>query len=82
MGTVESCVRSPWIPVGTRIESHRISQLSHDWESDPFLDILGDPKGLRNSDDTAAGLLDGEASAGLPVFCPSILLEFFNFFTK
>ena len=60
MGTVESWVRRPWTPVGTRRESHLISQLSEDME--PFLDIDGDPKGLGINEAIPPGLDDGDTS--------------------
>ena len=60
IGTVESCVLRPRIPVGTRKESHLISQLSDDKE--PFLDIDGEPNGLGINEAIPPGLEDGETS--------------------
>ena len=58
MGTTDSCVRKPCIPMGERIASHRISQLSED--TDPFLEIVGDPKGLGMNEAISTGLVEGE----------------------
>lgn len=80
MGTVDNCVRRPWIPVGTRFEFHLISQLSQ--EMDPFRDTVGEPKGLGNNDDTAAGLEDGDASLAVYPTLAQLLVADLTFLTK